>query len=503
MVFPADIARRRLTWILLTILGLLIAGALLLVTWIYNTARPPVFDAPLPVATNRFVRSIYRGAGTDLVLPNDVAVAANGEVYVADTGNARIVVFNSSGTYLREFGPGAGLVAPTSIAVGPDRVYVIDSAARKLLIYTRTGTLEKAVSFKEEAPIGVSYAPLRAKEGRVVVTTKSGVAIADASGTFSFAWINWGSKPTQMDNPAIALLTFSQETTSTLYVCDMLNYRIQALDSIETSPVVRWSYGTPLPATDALQYQGRGRKFGLPTGLALTSNNELVVVDGLSCELIMLNAQTGEYLRTISSVGNNDGRLYYPVGVAAAKGQIYVADKYNNRIEVFSDTVPVAPEPAPKPVRRLNLAWLYIVPLLVILGSLLRQLLLRSPRYTLDMSFIEQVADDEGGFALLSRLHRVRVPLQVEPYAEKRLPSDLRIDAVVSDEADMEELRDTEPDLDEFAAAAVLVAARSRRKDYFLVGDKAAAQSVRVTRAQIIHPKDFLTLASALKSSEQ
>ncbi len=503
MVLPSDITRRRLTWVMLTILGVLIAGALLIITWIYNTARPPVFDAPPPAAPNRFVRSIYQASGVDLLLPNDVAVATNGEVYVADTGNARIAVFDTSGAYLREFGPGTGLVAPTSIAVGPDRVYVIDSAVRKLLIYTHTGTLEKTVGFKEEAPIGVSYAPLKGKKGRVVVTTKSGVAIADASGAFSFAWISWGSAPTRMDNPAKALLTFSQDATSTLYICDTLNYRVQALDSIETSPVVKWDYGSPLPAAEALQYQGPSRKFGLPTGLALTSNDELVVVDGLSSELIVLNARTGKYLRTISSVGNNDGQLYYPVGVAAAKGQIFVADKYNNRVEVFVDAAPLKNLPAPKSVRRLNLAWLFILPLLVILGSLLRQLFLRSPRYALDMSFIEQVSEDEDGLALLSQLRRIRIPLQIEPYAVQHLPADLRIDAVAIDEADLDELQDDEPDLDEFAAAAVLVAARSGPSDYFLVGDDAAARSARVIRAQTICPKDFFALVNALKSPEQ
>ncbi|NIQ93015.1 MAG: hypothetical protein GWN87_01475, partial [Desulfuromonadales bacterium] len=67
-----------------------------------------------------------------LSAPHGVAVNAEGEVFVADTGNARIEVYEPSGTYLRTFKPGNGatpspLEKPWDVAFDSrGRLYIID-----------------------------------------------------------------------------------------------------------------------------------------------------------------------------------------------------------------------------------------------------------------------------------------------------------------------------------------------------------------------------------------
>lgn len=75
--------------------------------------------------------------------PRGVAVA-DGEIYVTDTGNERVQVFASDGTFLRAFGgfgsePGK-LIEPVGIAVDDSRVYVADSGNGRLSIFERDGT---------------------------------------------------------------------------------------------------------------------------------------------------------------------------------------------------------------------------------------------------------------------------------------------------------------------------------------------------------------------------
>jgi DNA-binding beta-propeller fold protein YncE len=76
--------------------------------------------------------------------PRGVAVDG-GEIFVTDTGNERVQVFASDGTFLRAFGgygtdPGK-LREPTGIEVGPDgRVYVADSGNGRLSVFERDGT---------------------------------------------------------------------------------------------------------------------------------------------------------------------------------------------------------------------------------------------------------------------------------------------------------------------------------------------------------------------------
>ena len=76
--------------------------------------------------------------------PRGIAID-DGEIFVTDTGNERVQVFASDGTFLRAFGgygsePGK-LLEPVGIAIGPDgRVYVADSGNARLSIFERDGT---------------------------------------------------------------------------------------------------------------------------------------------------------------------------------------------------------------------------------------------------------------------------------------------------------------------------------------------------------------------------
>jgi DNA-binding beta-propeller fold protein YncE len=75
--------------------------------------------------------------------PRSVALA-DGEVFVADTGNERIQVFGADGGFRRAFG-GYGsapdrLIEPVGLAVGPDRnLYVADSGNARVSVFTPAG----------------------------------------------------------------------------------------------------------------------------------------------------------------------------------------------------------------------------------------------------------------------------------------------------------------------------------------------------------------------------
>lgn len=77
--------------------------------------------------------------------PTDMAVAANGDVYVSDGyGNARVVVFDKYGKYLREWGelgPKAGMFSiPHAIALdSKGRVYVADRNNARVQVFDPQG----------------------------------------------------------------------------------------------------------------------------------------------------------------------------------------------------------------------------------------------------------------------------------------------------------------------------------------------------------------------------
>lgn len=76
--------------------------------------------------------------------PRGIAVGSDGAIYVVDTGNKRVQVFDADGSYLREFG-GAGVEAgemdePVGIAVsGVGHVYVADTWNRRVQVFAKEG----------------------------------------------------------------------------------------------------------------------------------------------------------------------------------------------------------------------------------------------------------------------------------------------------------------------------------------------------------------------------
>ncbi|MEA3309129.1 MAG: hypothetical protein U9Q70_06425, partial [Chloroflexota bacterium] len=76
--------------------------------------------------------------------PRGVAVGPEGELYVTNTGNKRVQVFDAEGVFLREFG-GAGsapgqLNEPVGIAVNAaGEVYVVDTWNERVQVFTSTG----------------------------------------------------------------------------------------------------------------------------------------------------------------------------------------------------------------------------------------------------------------------------------------------------------------------------------------------------------------------------
>lgn len=90
-----------------------------------------------------------------LILPYNVAIDALGNIYVANTGNGRIEVFDKSGQFVRN--NFHGLSDPVSIVIDNIRnriyVYDYDQPSSRLLSYTLTGGDPTAVASVETNPV--------------------------------------------------------------------------------------------------------------------------------------------------------------------------------------------------------------------------------------------------------------------------------------------------------------------------------------------------------------
>ena len=87
-----------------------------------NNHRIQVFDLDL-----NFVRSIGScGSGRgEFDAPSDVKYDTAGNMYVAEWGNRRVQVMDSSGRFIQEFGQGK-LSTPSGLLIADKYVYVSD-----------------------------------------------------------------------------------------------------------------------------------------------------------------------------------------------------------------------------------------------------------------------------------------------------------------------------------------------------------------------------------------
>jgi len=73
--------------------------------------------------------------------PRDMKITKDGEIYIADTGNRRIIVSDLAGNYIKEFGADV-LINPCGLFVTEEKyVYVADRDAAKIFVFSRDGTV--------------------------------------------------------------------------------------------------------------------------------------------------------------------------------------------------------------------------------------------------------------------------------------------------------------------------------------------------------------------------
>jgi len=77
------------------------------------------------------------------------------------------------------------------------------------------------------------------------------------------------------------------------------------------------------------------QNFSLPEGIALDSKGHVIVVDALRHEIKFFDRE-GNFLDRFGGLGPRPGQVAFPADVAVdAADRIYVAEKGNNRVQVF------------------------------------------------------------------------------------------------------------------------------------------------------------------------
>jgi len=301
--------------------------------------------------------------------PLGIATDASDNIYVADTGNNRIVKFDSSLDFLGKIGStGSGnsqFSNPSGVAVdGSGNIYVADSSNNRIQKFDSDGNFLWTVgafgSGNEQFnhPIGVVVD----SSGYVYVADSGNNRIQkiDPSGNYVGQFGSKGSANNQFSYPTGVAV----DGSGNIYVSDSGNNAVKKFNSAGT-----WiwtnTYGLGNPqgvAVDSggnvdvssiaydqiLQYDSNGNYlrvmtgagFSDPHGLAVDSAGDIFVTDSYNHNnrIQILDSQ-GDYLGQFGSGGSGNGQFNDPTGVGVdSLGNIFVTDANNFRFQKFDST---------------------------------------------------------------------------------------------------------------------------------------------------------------------
>jgi len=263
--------------------------------------------------------------------PSGVSVDPFGNVFVADTGNHRVVQFDALGRYVFEFGgygwnPGE-LSRPADVAAGEGfRLFVVDTGNERIQEFDISDSSPEGVVFPFGEGTGFDgeelVRPERMRvdpEGRIYVTDAlcHCVWIFAPTGELVLRLGGLGESESRFHDPAGVAV----DARGRVYVADSGNARIQVFDSI----------GNWLESWGGAEDD----RFVEPTGIDVGRDGMVYVADpGARCVHVL--TRDGVPLLRFGTDGDGPGSFRRPVDVAAGPdGALYVVDEARNVVERY------------------------------------------------------------------------------------------------------------------------------------------------------------------------
>ncbi|NIA21350.1 MAG: hypothetical protein GWP05_05140 [Anaerolineaceae bacterium] len=210
--------------------------------------------AMMDFSRQRFATFGNKGKGL-LGKPINIRLDASGRLYVTDMARGQVVVFDSDGKYVAEYG-GDDKLSPADVIVSGDEMYVLDIAFHGIKVFDlQTGRLKRSFG------------------GR-----------GKGFGEFNY--------PTNM----------VMDGEGNFYVCDSMNFRVQKIDP---NGKLLLLFG------EAGRTAGR---FARPKGIAVDREGIIYVVDSMFAAVQLFN-QEGQPLMFFGGAGSGQGQLQLPAQV--------------------------------------------------------------------------------------------------------------------------------------------------------------------------------------------
>jgi len=248
------------------------------------------------------------------------------EIYVVDK-SARVQVFRTDGTPLRQWTlPDQTQGTPTTIRIQSDgEVWIPDTHNSRILVYTSQGDFKRTFGShgREAGQFSFVTDVAHTPDGTFSICEygfDDRVQQFKEDGTSVRIFGTHGRGPGELSRP-MAMVYYPP---GRLYVADAANHRIQCFSS-EGEFLFLWGERGELPG-----------QFRYPYDLDIDAEGSIYVCE-FGNHRIQKFTPEGKYVAQWGMAGTGPGQLFGPWGVAVPPegGRIFVADTGNHRIAVF------------------------------------------------------------------------------------------------------------------------------------------------------------------------
>ncbi|MBI3755027.1 MAG: tetratricopeptide repeat protein, partial [Deltaproteobacteria bacterium] len=270
-----------------------------------------------------------RGSGNgQFYEPAGIAVSSDNRIYVVDSENNRVQIFDQAGQFIKAFGAkgkeAGQFRMPYGIAIGADgklfvtdsknsRVQVFDKDGGFLYGFGRDGSQDGELSY----PLGIALD----NQERVFVADSgnSRISVFTTDGIFLDTIGAKGEGKDHFRDPAGVAVSIDGR----IWVTDTGNNRVQVFDK-------EWNHLASIGSS------GPGRdNFSGPTGISVDPAGRIVVVDSGNNRAHILNSK-GVFLGLFGSKGAGRAQFKDPQTAALWNGLCYIVDRGNNRVQAFA-----------------------------------------------------------------------------------------------------------------------------------------------------------------------
>lgn len=297
------------------------------------------------------------GAGNgELKYPGGLAIDAHGDLWIADIGNHRVQELAENGTYVSQFGArgsAAGQFEWFNAGAAPEGGLALDASGN---IWVADTGNDRVKEFNEKGEFLTMLGSEGTGNGQL--KTPDDVAL-DAKGNI---WVtDHGNGRLEEWEPTTATVEGEAHTPSpgttieynvpvsgtgaphNMGASDVAKWGQKAEEAPEEATAIfppdspqGWPVQNPVTYSSSFGSEGTGNgQFRDPEDVAIDSKGDLWVLDYLNNRVEEFG-EGGEYLTKFGSKGSGNGQISGANALATdSKGDVWVADTSNNRIEEF------------------------------------------------------------------------------------------------------------------------------------------------------------------------